>query len=143
MRLLPLSVLAVLVSLVAAAPASAAFSFKAFITPSGNIRCAGTGDIKAGKDLALRCDVQSHTWKAPKQLKPCIEGDYGSTFGLTKRGKARFVCVSDAIDPTKKLAYGRLWKFGPFSCRVRVTGLRCRNAANHGWFVSKTSYKRF
>ena len=56
---------------------------------------------------------------------------------------ARFCDLSDAIDPTKTLAYGKLWKFGPSSCRARITGVRCRNAANHGWFVSKTSYKRF
>jgi hypothetical protein len=140
MRLLPLALLGLLV---AAAPASAAFSYKAFRTPSGNISCAGTGDLKAGKDFALRCDIRSHTWKAPKQTKPCIEGDYGSTLGLTKRGKARFVCVSDAIDPTRRLNYGVLWRFGPFACRARTTGLRCTNAAKHGWFVSKASYKRF
>jgi hypothetical protein len=140
MRLLPLALLGLLVS---ATPASAAYSYKAFRTPTGNIRCAGTGDLRTGKNFALRCDVQRHTWKAPKQTKPCTEGDYGSTFGLTKRGRARFVCVSDAIDPTRLLKYGVLWKFGPFSCRARTTGLRCTNVAKHGWFVSRTSYKRF
>ena len=69
--------------------------------------------------MNLRCDIRSHTWKAPKRAKTCVEGDYGSTLELTKRGRARFGCVSDAIDPTKLLKYGVLWKFGPFSCRVR------------------------
>jgi hypothetical protein len=139
-RLLLLSLLGLLVS---AAPASAAFTYKAFRTPTGNIRCAGTGDLKTGKSMNLRCDVGRHTWTAPKRPKSCGEGDYGSTLELTRRGHARFGCVSDAIDPTKLLKYGVLWKFGPFSCRVRTTGLRCRNAAGHGWFVSRTSYKRF
>ena len=143
MRLLPLAVLALLVSLVLAAPASAAFSFKAFHTPTENITCVAAGDKKTGKDFSLRCDIRSHSWKAPKQTKPCDAGDYGSSLGLTKRGKARFICVSDAPPTSKKLSYGVLWKFGPFSCRVRTTGLRCNNVAKHGWFVSKTSYKRF
>ena len=139
-RLLPLALLGLLLT---AAPASAAFTYKAFRTPSGNIRCAGTGDLKTGKSMNLRCDIQSHTWTAPKRAKPCVEGDYGSTLSLTKRGRARFGCVSDAIDPTKLLKYGVLWKFGPFSCRVRTTGLRCNDAAKHGWFVSRTTYRRF
>ncbi len=143
MRLLPLAVLALLASLVLAAPASAAFSFKAFHTPSGNITCVAAGNKATGKDFSLRCDIRSHTWKAPKQTKPCDAGDYGSSLGLTKRGRARFICVSDAPPPSKKLAYGKLWKFGPFSCRVRVSGLRCHNAAKHGWFLSMASYKRF
>jgi hypothetical protein len=140
MRRLPLALLLVLLS---AAPASAAFSFKAFRSQTGNIRCAGTGDLKTGKDMSLRCDIMSHTWKAPKQSKPCIEGDYGSTLGMSRRSGAKFVCVSDAIDPTRLLKYGRLWRFGPFACRLKTTGLRCVNAAKHGWSVSRTSYRRF
>ena len=104
MRLLPLAVLAVLVSLVVAAPASAAFSFKAFHTPSGNITCVASGDRATGKDFALRCDIRSHTWRAPKQTRPCDAGDYGSSLGLTKRGRAQFICVSDAPPPSKRLA---------------------------------------
>lgn len=140
MRVLPLALLALLVP---ATAATAAPSFKAFRTKTGNIRCAGTGDLKTGKDLALRCDIQSHSWRAPKRSKPCVEGDYGSSFGLTKRGRARFLCVSDAIDPTKQVEYGTLWRFGPFKCRIRSTGVRCVNAASHGWFLSKASYQRF
>ncbi len=140
MRLLPLAMLALLVS---ATPASAAFSFKAFHTPTKNITCVAVGNKATGKDFSLRCDIRNHSWKAPQQTKPCDAGDYGSSLGLTRRGKARFVCVSDAPPRSKKLGYGVLWKFGPFSCRVRTTGLRCTNAAKHGWFLSTASYKRF
>ncbi len=140
MRLLPLAALVLLVS---ATPASAAFSYKAFSTPTRNITCVASGDRATGKGYGLRCDIRSHSWKAPKQTRPCDAGDYGSSLGLTKRGRAKFICVSDAPPPAKKLAYGKLWKFGPFSCRVRTTGLRCHNAAKHGWSVSRESYKRF
>ena len=140
MRLLPLALLGLLV---AASPASAAFSIKAFHTPSGNITCVASGDRATGKNLGLRCDVTSHTWKAPKQTRPCDAGDYGSSLGLTRRGKARFICVSDAPPHSQRLAYGKLWKFGPILCRVKISGLRCANAAKHGWFLSKASYKRF
>jgi hypothetical protein len=134
---------AVLVSLVVAAPASAAFKVRAFVTPSGNIRCVAEGDTATGKDFGLRCDITTHTWTAPKRSKPCTEGDYGSSLGMTKRGGARFICVSDAIGPAKKATYGTIVRFGPFRCSIRTTGVRCTNARKHGWFLSVARYKRF
>jgi hypothetical protein len=133
----------VLVSLVAAAPASAAFKFRAFVTPTGNIRCGASGDTATGKDFGLRCDITHHTWQAPKRAKPCTEGDYGSSLGMTKRGGAKFICVSDAIDPVKKVKYGTIFRFGPFKCSIRTAGVRCSNARKHGWFVSRQRVKRF
>jgi hypothetical protein len=129
--------------LVAAAPASAAFKVRAFVTPTGNIRCLGEGDTATGKNYGMRCDITHHTWKAPKRSKPCTEGDYGSSLGMTRRGHARFICVSDAIGPVKKLRYGSVFRFGPFRCSIRTTGVRCRNAAKHGWFLSRARYRRF
>jgi len=129
--------------LAAAAPASAAFKIKAFVTPSGNIRCVAEGDTATGRNYGMRCDITHHTWKAPKRSKPCTEGDYGSSLGMTRRGHARFICVSDAIGPAKRAKYGTVFRFGPFRCSIKTTGVRCRNAAKHGWFVSRARYKRF
>ena len=143
MRRTPVLLFALFVFLVAVAPASAAFRFKAFVTPSGNIRCAGTGDTATGRDFALRCDITHHTWRAPKRSRPCTEGDYGSSLGMTKRGGAKFICVSDAIDPVKKAKYGTIFRFGPFRCSIKTTGVRCSNARKHGWFLSKQRYRRF
>jgi hypothetical protein len=132
-----------LVFLVAVAPASAAFKVKAFVTPTGNIRCLGEGDTATGRDFGMRCDITHHTWKAPKRSKPCTEGDYGSSLGMTKRGGAKFICVSDAIGPAKRVKYGTIFRFGPFRCSIKTTGVRCSNAAKHGWFVSRQRVKRF
>lgn len=61
--------------LVSAAPASAAFSSKAFHTPTKNITCVAAGNKATGKDFFLRCDIRGHSWKAPKRTKPCDAGD--------------------------------------------------------------------
>jgi uncharacterized protein DUF6636 len=139
-RLLLLALLGVLL---AAVPASAAFRVKAFVTPTGNIRCVAEGDTATGKDFGMRCDITHHTWTAPKRATPCTEGDYGSSLGMSKRGRARFICVSDAIGPARRVRYGTKFRFGPFRCSIRTTGVRCLNAARHGWFVSRQSVKRF
>jgi hypothetical protein len=138
-----LILLALLGLLLAAVPASAAFKARAFKTPSGNIRCIGEGDIAANKDFGMRCDITHHTWEAPKRSKPCTEGDYGSSLGMSKRSGAKFICVSDAIGPARKLAYGSVFRFGPFRCTIKTTGVRCTNANHHGWSVSKEKVRRF
>ncbi len=132
-----------LATLVVPGSAGAAFGFSAFHSPSRNIVCVGAGDRATGKRMELRCDISSHTWTAPPQTKPCDAGDYGSSLGMTRRGRARFICVSDAPPPSKILAYGELWRFGPFKCRMNTTGVRCVNAAAHGWALSRGSVKRF
>jgi hypothetical protein len=137
------ALLILLVALVVPASASAAFRFSAFHSPSKNITCLGSGDTATGADMALRCDIRSHTWKAPPQTKPCDAGDYGSSLGLTRSGRTRFICVSDAPPSSKKLAYGKLWRFGPYKCRMKESGLRCVNAAAHGFRVSRTVLQRF
>jgi hypothetical protein len=143
MRRTPALLLVAFVFLVAVAPASAAFKVKAFVTPSGNIRCLGEGDTATGKDFGMRCDITHHTWKAPKRSKPCTEGDYGSSLGMTKRSGAKFICVSDAIGPVRKVKYGTIFRFGPFRCSIKAVGVRCSNAARHGWFVSRQRVRRF
>ena len=134
---------ALLATLVVPGSASAAFGFSAFHSPTGKIVCVGSGDKATGKHMELRCDISSHTWTAPPQTKPCDAGDYGSSHGMTRRGSARFICVSDAPPSSKELAYGKLWRFGPFKCRMKTTGVRCVNAAAHGWTLSRSSVKRF
>jgi hypothetical protein len=135
--------LALLGLLLSAVPASAAFKARAFKTKTGNIRCIGQGDTATGKDFGMRCDITHHTWKAPKQSKPCTEGDYGSSLGMTKRSGAKFICVSDAIGPARTMKYGSVFRFGPFRCTIKTSGVRCTNANHHGWSVSRERVRRF
>jgi hypothetical protein len=114
-------------------PASAAF--RQFITPSRNIACGGDARF-------LRCDILRHTWTAPPKPSSC-EFDWGGAIGMTRRGRVKFQCVSDSMFNDHVLRYGRTWRNGRFRCTSRVTGLTCRNAARHGFRVSRQKLVRF
>lgn len=93
---------------------------------------------------SLRCDLTSKaTGTAPKPA--WCEFDYGLYFGLTPRGKARRLCVSDTpMDPSfETLALGGTWKRREFTCRLRASGLRCTNARRHGFRLTRTKQTLF
>jgi hypothetical protein len=130
--------LAPLVALVAAltmaVPASAAVSFH---SPSGNIRCVIDGTS------FTRCDITKRDWSPPPKPSSC-EFDWGNSLMVGLRGRGRFLCVSDAVDSGRKLGYGQSIKRGRFSCRSRMSGMRCVNMRNgHGFAVSKQRVRRF
>lgn len=125
-------------SLSAAAPSGLRMKF--FQTPSQNIRC---GMFKSGGKWSMRCDVYEHSWVAPGP-DPCGgTGDYGSSVGMGRKARPKFLCVSDAMDSGKTLTYGSTLSYGPFFCRSRPKGLKCFNERAHGWFLSKESYRFF
>jgi hypothetical protein len=133
-----LAVLAVATS-AAAAPLSPvrASAYVNFRTPSGNIGC---GDSTfANETPSLRCEVASHLKPLPQQTEKCREGIWGRAVSMSPRGRATPHCISDTVlEPTAPvLAYGRTWRRGSFTCRSEETGLTCRNAAGHGWRLSR------
>jgi len=131
-RLVALAVVAG--ALAAAAPASAAVSFH---SPSGNIRC-----VIAAK-IYTRCDITNSDWSPPPKPRSC-EFDWGNTLEVGLRGKGRFGCVSDAIDPGRELSYGESIARGRFRCRSRRSGMRCVNSRNgHGFALSRERVRRF
>ena len=131
-RLVALSV--VLGSLTAAQGAPAAVSFH---SPSGNIRC-----VIAAK-IYTRCDITVRDWRPPPKPRSC-EFDWGNTLEVGLRGRGRFGCVSDAIDPGRVLAYGDSIQRGRFRCRSRRSGMRCVNMRNgHGFALSRERVRRF
>jgi hypothetical protein len=121
-----LAPLAVLVLLVAAAPAEA--RQRSFHTPSGNIRCLYRS---AGEDGGpfLRCDVLSLN-------------DVGFTLDRRHRGKR--VHVTDAVPEGRMLPYGTTRRLGPFRCRSRRSGLTCRSKpSRHGFRLSREEQRVF
>ena len=128
-------------ALVLLAPATAQAGISGFQTPSGNIFCAY---IKFEGVRDLRCDISRTTNTPPPKPRSC-EHDWGFSFGMTARSRARRLCVSDTpMDPSfSKLAYGRTWKRGPFTCRSRTTHLRCTNARKHGFELSRSKQRLF
>jgi hypothetical protein len=91
---------------------------------------------------AAFCDILHHSWHAPKKPRSC-EFDWGGAIGMTRRGRVKFQCVSDSMFNNHVLKYGRTWHNGRFTCRSRTTGLRCTNAAGHGFRVSRQKLVRF
>jgi hypothetical protein len=118
----------VLMLLVLAAPAGAsAADPSAWQSPSGNIGCIYIRE-------QLRCDMRKLGNAAPKRPASC-DFDYGNAFGIGRDGvKGVRLCVSDfAGGAGPKLKYGRTWKRGGFSCRIRESGVRCTNRLKHGF----------
>ena len=134
-RLLPFLVLLGL-----AAPASAQGTVTGFQLPSGRLACQY--DDGSGPP-ALRCDVLGATFKVPRPSGCTL--DWGDSLGLAAAGKPYFVCHGDTVlDPSAPvLPYGSSWRKGGFLCRSSTAGVRCTNAAGHGFELARASYRLF
>jgi hypothetical protein len=107
-----------------------------FHSPSGNIRC---DILKSG----VRCDIGQKSWKSPPKPGSC-EFDWGQSIGLGRQDKAHFLCVSDATDPGRELAYGDSIARHRFRCKSLTSGVRCVKKRNgHGFKLSRESYRLF
>ena len=124
-----------------ALPASAlAQHITFFKTPSGNIHCAFFGPHHG----QVRCDI-GQTGNAVKPRPSWCDFDFGKSYGVTRRGHGRRLCVSDSVnDPhARTLRYGKgIRKYG-ITCRSRTTGLRCTNRRHHGFFLSRAAQHVF
>jgi hypothetical protein len=120
-----------------ALPASAG-ALSGFQSPSGNIGCS------ISKRLGVRCDIREREWSVPPKPRSC-DFDWDGSLNLDKRGKAKFLCVSDTVFGLGgTLPYGDQISRGRFTCKSRTTGVRCVNRRNgHGFRVSRQSVKRF
>jgi serine/threonine protein kinase len=101
-----------------------------FRTPTGAIGCsAGT---------QLRCDIRSG-------LHPRPAACAGSGFSLRTTGPAAVACdhPTAILSGSPTLRYGTGWNRGAFTCRSRITGLRCHNRSGHGFFLSRGRSYRF
>lgn len=107
-------------------------AFVPFRMPSKNIACAyvtGFGPV------TLRCDIFSGL--KPEPRRPCELDWTGVSMGSV--GRARPTCAGDTVyDPKAPVvAYGSVWKRGPFTCLSSWAGLSCANRAGHGFFLSR------
>lgn len=128
-------------ALLATSATASSASLTTFKTPGGLITCEIFVPSRYSESL-VRCDIRTGLKPRVKKPKGC-HYDWGSTLELRATGKAFAGCVSDAISPVKQtLAYGSSLRRGPFICRSARAGLTCRNKQNHGFFLSKTRWKR-
>lgn len=111
-----------------------------FQSPSGNIYC------QQFEEGDLRCDIGQYSYRAPRPPRRC-EGALGSggSVGLTERGPAEMLCVSDTVaDPgLPRLPYGRTWQGKGLSCASSESGVRCTNAAGRGFLLSRARLELF
>jgi hypothetical protein len=130
---------ALALAVVASTASASAAKTVLFKTPSGNIGCI----YATGPDY-LRCDIGSGLKPKPPHPQDCGE-DYGDSVSMRKTGRPSYVCHGDtARDPhAKVVAYGSTITVGPFRCTSKTSGLTCRNASSHGWFLSRQSYRLF
>jgi hypothetical protein len=135
---------ACLVVLVAAAPAAAMPGgagpvIRFFQTPSMRIHCG-----YSSQPAFLRCDVDGGLRPRPPRPAGC-HLDWAQGLSMGRTGRARIVCAGDTTaDPSARvLRYGQTWARGGFRCHVPRRGLRCENAAGHGFFVSASGWRRF
>ncbi len=112
-----------------------------FRTPSGNIYCLYSS-ADSPSPAFLRCDIRSHLHPVPPP-RPCVEGVYGESVGMTKTGAARVLCISDTTYNPKArvLAYGTSWARDGFRCASRSVGLTCTNQRGHGFFLSRLKWR--
>jgi hypothetical protein len=139
-RSLTALVCAAAVGAIAATADASTSGIVAFRTPSGNIGCiASTGPTY------LRCDIKSGLRPRPPKPSDCRHLAWGDSLGMTGTGRPIFVCHGDTVfvPSARVVAYGHTIKVGPFRCTSQSSGLTCRNRAGHGWFLSRTSYRRY
>jgi hypothetical protein len=107
-----------------------------FTTPSRNIGCIGDR-------TSLRCDIAVTATRPPPKPRSC-QYDWGNYFELRPTGRPRRLCVSDsALGNRPILRYGRTLRLGRISCTSRTSGLTCRNADGHGFFLSRQRVRLF
>lgn len=137
----PLTTAAVLGAALAAlaVPTSAEARIEFFRTPSGNIAC-----VYDSSPAYLRCDISSGLRPKPARPVGC-RLESGDSVSLAKRGRTSLVCHGDTVFGSggRVLRYGSVWRRGPFRCVSRTSGLTCRNAAAHGFFLSRERWRRF
>lgn len=120
------------------APMAASARMVSVTTPSRNIGCIADDD----GGYTLRCDIRTHTYVTPTRPARC-DLDYGDSLTLRRLGPARWTCHGDTALPPpsgagfRTLAYGSTWRWGPFRCTSRQSGLSCVSASGHGFVMSR------
>jgi hypothetical protein len=114
-----------------------------FQMPSGNIRC--TSDVHNGQPSDIVCTILERSGPPTTPPPPECQIEWGYTFELGGRGDVKAACggpiTLDGGVPV--LRYGRTWTLGGVICVSSESGLECRNADGHGFFLSRARQSVF
>ena len=113
-RLLAIGIAGAL-GLLAPPAASAAVDFR---TPQGTAYCRVSGS-------ALSC------WTP--------DDGFTARMGRRTLPSTRYAAGNEGATPAARrvLRFGRTWRSGAFRCTSRRSGLTCRNAGGHGWWLGR------
>jgi hypothetical protein len=136
-----------LVVILAATPAASAKTtpLPGVVTPSGNIRCF----YVPAKPSHLLCDIRSAAYTKRAQ-NDCLAraGLDWHGFEVYATRRTTTVCSGGILYNSnrntphyRRLAYGRIWHLGAFTCTSRITGLTCTTPTGHGVFLSRASWR--
>ena len=126
-----------LATVLAAALATAAHAdVFMFATPSGNIHCS----VGLSADAAdVECTIVERQGPPAAPQPVTCGASWGHTFLLFDTGPVQMVCTP----PPRRLnigeiaPYGQSGQFNLITCQSERTGLTCRNASGHGFFLSR------
>jgi hypothetical protein len=110
-----------------------------FASPSGNIACL----IGAG---FARCDISVMTHQDFTKPPANCPLDFGAAFQIESDGaKAVALCYGDTVfaPDLPVLDYSQVMSVGGIHCTSEKTGMRCANAAGHGFQIAKARQSLF
>lgn len=114
-----------------------------FNTPSGNIECSiGTREAEAD----IECTIHERSGPPAKPKPAGCSGGWGYRFSMRARGVVTSECGRP--DPGEMsggnaLPYDDTVRLGGFVCLSTKSGLNCRNADGHGFFLSRRQQSVF
>jgi hypothetical protein len=123
--------------------ATSALASPPFQMPSGNIRC--TADVHNGQPSDIVGTMLARSGPSTTPRPPGCNDEWGYTFELGGRGDVKAACGGPiTLDGgVQVLGYGRTWTLGGVICVSSKSGLECRNADGHGFFLSRARQSVF
>jgi hypothetical protein len=114
------------------------------VSPSGNINCSAIVD--GPRDGTMRCYLNRSAKVIARPASAECDWEGGRLFSLmaTREGWRASWCDALPVSaPAMRLAYGRVWHRGPFSCLSSRLALLCTNADGHGLLLSYEQQRAF
>ena len=120
-----------------------------FRSPSGNIRCFVVPSSTLPALLVCSLAHADYTGRLQARcMGPSGGGVDWHGFTLRASGRGTINCTGGILynpttqrPSTARLAYGKRWQAGPFTCWSRVIGVTCRNRAGHGLSISRQAWR--
>jgi hypothetical protein len=115
-----------------------------FVTPSGNIQCIGR--LGYGIPAEVHCTIFDRSGPPSiSRLAQCNDAP-GYEFSMHEHGAVTVKCsqVGPSVTlPGNAVRYGGAVRYDGIVCRSSTSGLECRNADGHGFFLSRARQSVF